>query len=246
MIKATEFHHEFLKQLNLVNSGFNKRFSVATRDSYFNHAKDIVLENLFSAAEKNNTIKQHLRPFEVKREELTILKKTDDIVICQYPKDFYRPLRQDCLMTTKECKSSRVVIIRPIQSDDLPDTLKDPYSEPSFEWEETVGEEAHTGYYIYKKPEYNVDKVFMDYMRKPKDIAAPSLVEQGKSYINSRGETVKQDVDFEDSTYLWRKIVDVAVALALRDLGQLDNFGAQLKMILFGDSVYLGAPTGKI
>lgn len=238
MIKATEFHHEYLKQVNRINSDFNKSISVATRDSYFNRAMGTVLENLFAVAETNTTIRNHLRQLELKAVPLDFVKKTDNYVVYKYPDKFYRLLRQWCTMTTDTCSDPRRIMIRTIQSDDIEESLKDPYWEPSFEWEETFGEEAKEGYYIYKKKEHKISEVRVDYMFKPNPIAAPSLA-NGK-YVNAKGEVVVNDQDFEvDSTYLWQKIVDIAVLYTLRDLGQLDDFNVKLNEILFSDKVYL-------
>lgn len=241
MIKATEFHYEFVKQVNRINTNYNKSISVAARDSYFNHAKNVVLENLFAIAEINTTVRNHLRQLERKKVELKPLSATADCVIYQYPDAFYRPLTQWALMKTKTCDQTRRVRVWTIQTDDINESLKDPYWEPSFEWEETFGEEGGKGYYVYKKPEHVIVSFYMDYMVKPDDICAPSLLDcEPACYTNAKGEKVCKDKDFLiDSTFLWHKIVDVAVVYALRDLGQLDDFEAKLKEILFTDKLYM-------
>lgn len=241
MIKATEFHYEFLKQVNRVNSDYNKSISVAARDTYFNHAIDVVLENFYSVAETNSTVRNHLRQLEKKKVKLNLVKKDDECCVYEYPSDFYRLLRQKAVMCTDLCDEPRDIIIHAIQSDDIAESIKDPYWEPSFEWEETFGEEGSDGFYVYKKKEHDIKEVMVDYMKKPSKVAAPSLLDcEPKSYINSKGELISADKDFDvDSTFLWRKIVDVAVLYALRDLGQIDDFSAKMKEILFVDKLYL-------
>lgn len=241
MIKATEFHYEFLKQINRVNSDFNKSISVAARDSYFNHAKEVVLENYFAIAESNSTVRNHLRQLEVKKRELDCIAKDDTCCVVSFPLDFYRLLRQSADLCTDKCSEVRTVRIHTIQTDDISESLKDPYWEPSFEWEETFGEEGEEGYYVYIKPGYDVKKVYIDYLRKPGNIAAPSLLDcESKCYTNSKGEEVCNDSDFDvDSTWLWRKIVDVSVVFALRDLGQVDDVRSKMEEIIFVDKAYL-------
>jgi len=241
MIKGTEFHLEYLKQLNRINSNWGKSVSVAARDSYFNQAKDIVFENLFAVSEKNTTVRNHLRDFEMKRKKISCKRKSDTMSYFEYPDNFYRLLRQDAYMHTDYCSTVREVTVTTVQTDDLPEILRDPHQDPSFEWRETVGEEGSEGYYIYTKEGYHVEYVLIDYMRKPKNIYTFSLIDcEGGAYINSRGEEITEDQDFEsDSTYLWRKIVDVAIVYTLRDLGQIDDFSAKMQEILFLDKVYL-------
>lgn len=240
MIKATRFHYEFIKQINRIDSGYNKKISVAARDSYFNHAMNVVLENFYALSETNTTIRNHLRPLEKKKVKLEVVKSASECTVFKYPERFYRPLTQWAIFTTKECSEKRRIRVFTIQTDDINESLKDPYWEPSFEWEETFGEEGSDGYYVYKKPEHNIVEFYMDYMFKPDEIAAPSLLDQASYYTNASGEQVSKDVDFIiDSTFIWRKIVDVAVVYALRDLAVMDEFEAKLKEILFTDKLYM-------
>jgi len=238
MIHSTEFHYEFLKGINRVNSDYNKSFSVAARDSYINRAKDVVFENFFAMSEMNTTIRNHLKAFEKKDIQLERVKEEENYNIYKYPAKFYRLLRQNAIFHTKECDTSRKIIIRIIQSDDINEALSDPYWEPSFEWGETLGDEGSEGFYVYKKPDHIIEKVVVDYMTKPSDIVAPSLTSTG-SYKNSKGERVSQDSHFYGDTYLWRKIVDVSVLFALRDLGQVDDFSSKMQEIISVDKLYI-------
>jgi len=240
MIKATQFHYEFIKQINRIDSGYNKKISVAARDSYFNHAKEVVLENFYALSEINTTIRNHLRLLEKKKQKLSVVRSTSECVVFKFPDKYYRALTQWAIFKTKDCDKKRRLRVFTIQTDDVNESLKDPYWEPSFEWEETFGEEGNDGYYVYKKPEHEIVEFYMDYMFKPDNIAAPSLLDQASSYTNAAGEQVSQDSDFIiDSTFLWRKIVDVAVVYALRDLGLMNDFEAKLKEILFTDKLYM-------
>lgn len=240
MVKATQLHFEFLKQYNSQNSNFDKAISVVMRDSYLNHAKDVVIENFFAIPETNPTVRNHLRQLEVKRASFEIIRNRDDYVVFRYPKSFYRLIRSTVKMVTKDCSTPREILVHPVKTHQLTEALKDPYWEPSFEWEETLGEEGHDGFYIYKKPEHTIQLGLFDYFRKPADIAAPSLLDDAKCYTNAKGEKICHDKDFEiDSTFLWRKIVDVAVLYALRDTNQLQDFESKLKEILFTDKLYL-------
>lgn len=241
MIKATEFHHEFLKQVNRVNSDYNKRFSVSTRDSYFNHAAEVVLENFYAVAEINSTVRNHLRPLEVKKKKLECKERDEKCCVAEYPEDYYRSLRITAIMCDECCDEEKEIQVHTVQSSKITGSLNDPYWEPSYEWGETVGDESSEGYHVYKKPDQTVKCVYMDYMRKPGKICAPSLLAcEPPCYVDSAGVKQCEDKDFNvDSTFLWRKIVDVSVLYALRDLGQLDDFEAKMKEILFVDRLYL-------
>ena len=63
---------------------------------------------------------------------------------------------------------------------------------------------------------------------------APSLVECGiRGYKDYDENDVLKDVFFDvDSTYLARKVVDVAVLIASRDTKDYEGFNTQLQKIL--------------
>jgi hypothetical protein len=239
MIKSTQLSYEYGKQLNRVNSDFNKAIAVVDRDSYLNHAINILQENYSVIIEVNPSVRDHFRQIELKNIPLVITETKPDHVIAAIPSNYYRRVRLQAVGSKPSCgdKDLRVNII---QSDDLSEALYNPHWKPSFNWEETFADEGVGGFYVYRD-NFDIKSVTLDYIRKIPEIATPSLLScDPKCYVNSSGESICDDQDFLiDSTYVWRKVVNLAVLLTLRDLGQIDDYQTKQNEILFTEKAFL-------
>jgi hypothetical protein len=231
VIACEKFHYAFLQKANHSNASYLKQLSVAQRDFYFNQALEEIFENLVKVPEIDSTIRNHLRQLERKSVVLSV-EPRDGYVVAKYPADFYRRLRQTAIATKGGC-GERELIIHVISSDKLTESLKSPNIKPSFEYEETLGDDGEEGLYVWHNGEFGISKVILDYIRKPAPILCPKLP-GCEQYIDLMGSTITQNSDFEiDSTYLWRMIVDVAVLAAKRDHGDIANYQTQLNSIIF-------------
>lgn len=238
-IAATKLHYEVRRKINRINSDFSKSISVPDLDAYINEAKDLVYENFAVVFERNTTVRNHLRQLEVNNKCLACKNDAEDSCIVEYPKDFYRLTRQIAKATTDGCDSERELIIHITKQDKLSESLKDPYWDPDFFYEETLGDDEETGLRVYHNGKFDVKEVCISYLKIIPDIAAPSLVSSG-SYTDPEGNTVSRNVDFiVDSSFLWRKIVDVAVLGIQRDMSNVNDYQTQLQNILQLDKVYL-------
>jgi len=236
-IAATKLQYETRKKINRINSDFAQAITVADLDSYLNEAKDALFENYAALAETNTTIRNHLRQLEVKKVCLPCTKQDKKCCKITYPEGFYRLLSQ----TTKACKGDcgeRDLVTHIIQSNELSTSLKDPFWSPSWDYEETLADEAGDGLYVYHQ-DFDIKEVCIDYLRKPKDIATPSLTKKG-SYRNAEGQTVATDQPLElDATFLWRKVVDIAALMVERDMSELTDYQSQLQKIMAVDKMFL-------
>lgn len=231
MIACEKFHYSFLQKANHSNASYLKQLSVAQRDFYFNEALEQIFENLVKVPEIDSTIRNHLRQLERKNVCLSV-ENRDGYVVVKYPNDFYRRLRQVAIARKADC-GERELLIHIVSSDKLTETLKSPNLKPSFEYEETIGDDGEDGLYVWHNGEFEITKVCLDYIRKPKPILCPNLP-GCEGYIDLMGQSITTNSDFEiDSTYLWRMIVDVAVLAAKRDHGDISNYQTQLQSIIF-------------
>lgn len=230
-IRCEKLHFAFLQKANHSNSEYLKSLSAAKRDILLNEAKDIVFESLVKVPEIDPEVRNHLRQIEKKNICVPCTNK-GQYVVAEYPADFYRRLRQTAKVTRKGC-GERELLIHVLQSDKLTESLKSPYWSPSYEYEETIGDDGEEGFYVWHNGQFEVKQVCFDYIRKIANIACPSLEDCG-SYIDDEGNTVNTDSAFEiDATYFWRKVVDVAVLLAKRNVDDVTNYQTQLQAILF-------------
>lgn len=232
-VSAKKLHYAFINKANHSNSEYLRKLSAAQRDILLNEAKDLIFEHLVKAPEISPEVRNHLRQIERKSVDIPCtMVPGKKYAIAKLPTDYYRTLRQYVVAGKGGCED-RELTVRVMQTDKLTESLSSPYWEPSFEYEETLADEGEEGMYIWHNNEFLIKKLVIDYYRKVRDIACPSLEPSG-SYINHDGILVTQDVDFEiDSTYLWRMIVDVAVLIAKRDNDDVTNFQSQLNTIIF-------------
>lgn len=230
-IDCKKLHYAFLQKANHSNSQYLKQLSEAQRDMYFNEALELIFETLVKVPEIDSEVRNHIRTLEKKGVCLDC-EDRGNYCVAKYPEDFYRRLRQTALATKEGC-GERELLIHVIQSDKLTEALKSPHWSPSYDYEETVGDDGEDGLYVWHNGKFTINKVCLDYIRKPKQVACPQMPGCEK-YITLDGTVLTQNSDFEiDSTYMWRMVVDVAVLLAKRDVDDITNFQTQLNTIIF-------------
>lgn len=236
-IKVIKLHYEVKRKLNRINTSYSSNLSVVDLDSALNEAKDIVYENYAAILEKNTTIRNHMRELEVKGKALLPVAKFENYSAYRIPLDCYRLMRQ-VVVATRELCDSRSLIVRMRQTDDVSEILVDPYRKPSFDYEETIADEAGSDVIVYKDSSFDLGELTIDYLKRLPDVAAPSLTKTG-SYVNSEGDTLTEDRDLIiSSTNLWRKIVDVATLIIQRDVSDVQGFQSQINKILSMDKIY--------
>lgn len=237
MIKSTKLHSEYRRHLNRVNSAYSKSVSTADADGYLNEAIDTIFENFAIKYETNSLLRNHLRQLEVKNFCASCDKIDDNSCKITYPEDFYMLTRQWGKGRREGC-DERIINIYVIQTSDISNSLKDPFWKPSWEWAEAFADEAGNSLIVYHNNEFKLDSVCIDYLRRPGHIAAPSLASKGY-YIDASGGRVSADQGFEiDSTFFWRKVTRLAAINTLLDMGDINDYQAQLNNILSMDKIF--------
>jgi hypothetical protein len=236
-ISSRQLHYDVRRKINRINSEAGRYISVPELDAYLTEAYRIYFENRVAIVETNPLVRNDLRPFEMKKVKLSLSEKDSTCVVAAYPSDFYQKLRVSALATS-ECTEPEELIVRAISSDDISEAFASPMWWPSWAWRETFADEAYDGLYVYQK-DFKVQSVFLDYIRAPKKIAAPSLLESG-SYVDADGNTVSQDIPMEmDTTFAHRKVTDIAVLMIKRDLSDFPEYEAQLSKIMQVEKIHI-------
>lgn len=229
-------HDEYRRRLNRANSEYSSNVSVKQVDSYLNEALEIWFENRVDLSELNSNVRNDLRQFEIKNRSIELVKKDSIYNVYAYPDNFYKLLRQWAVVSKKGCPDKNVIVFI-WESDDISEGLRDPNWKPSYEYEETIADEGEHGLYIWHNGEFTIKKVFVDYYRKPNRIAVPSLITPN-NYYELGDVKISEDSDLEvDSTYAYRKIIDIAIACTLRDFGDVNDYNSMIQKILFTNSV---------
>lgn len=239
MILAKTIHEEYKRQLNRINSEYDQRVGIIDGDAFINGAIDIVFENLAVNFEKNTLSRNYLRQLEVKNKKLKVKKQDKDISYVDFPEDLYMLTRQVAKACKDDCDTEKILDLYIVQTSDLTQALKDPNWEPSFEWEQALAEDAGNSLFIYHNCKFNLKTVTIDYLRRPKYIATPSMLKNGASYIRD-GVKITNDINFEiTNTQLWRLVVAVAVLRTKLALGDLQDYNTELQNVFQLYKIYL-------
>lgn len=236
-ISATKLQHEFRRRVNRGDSNKGESFEVLDIDSYLNEAQDIFYTNRLSLMETNPQVREDLRKAEVKDycDQCNFYKKDNKICLFNFPKDYYRRIRQTANVSCVDSRGcdDKDITLRIAQSDDISEILSDPFRKPSFEFEEGWADEGIDGLYIYHNSAFKVNKVCISYYKQLPRIATPSLVEPQGFYIDGGGVKVTKDQGYIlDNTDSWRIVVDIAALLAFRDITDQSNYQLELNKIL--------------
>lgn len=245
MVKSTKLQAEVRRRINRFNTDYNKKLTVTAIDSALNEALEIWLENRSSLFETNANVRRDLMQLEVKNFKLKTLSKfSQDSIKAELPPDLFKITRRFCTAYKEGCGKKTLNLVA-VQTDDLTEALKSPYLSPSFEWEETLFDDYQSSIIVYHKSSFEVQEVFIDYVKTHPRIQTPSLT-ASKQYVDSEGNIIKADVGlYLDNNYQYRKICDITALICLRDLGDIENYQTQINKILASDSLYMGVDTEK-
>jgi len=233
MVSARKLVYEFVRKVSALNTSPGVSYPIIDIVSILNEAWEIVFENNVRMAEIDRRAHNNLRQLEIKNQELELVKVSNDIYLAKYPENLYKRLNQYVVASCDQCEPKKIV--PPIlQSDDLNSSRKDTYRQANFYWEQLPVTESGEGLYIYTDGKMSIDKVYIDYYRKINYIQAPSLLECGDhQYEDYDQRLIVNDVPFDvSSTYLARKVVQVAVVLASSDSKDPQRFQTTIQSII--------------
>lgn len=231
MIPAKRSIIEFDRKFDRFAGQDNRRIGLEDKLSIINEALEIYFENRVKLAETDSMVRNDLRVLEEKEIELKLVKNYANYSIFEIPKNSYKILRQRALVTKDPCKEKEIQLLI-FQTDDLDNARKSPYWRSSYQWEHALADEGSKGFFVWHENDFKINKVLVDYYRKPKEIHAPSMSSNGY-YEDWNGIIQRKDQGLELSdTYSHRKIIDIAVLIARADIGDVRDFEIQLNKIL--------------
>lgn len=226
---------DFERKLNSLNTFQGQSYQIVDAINVLNEAWQVVFENNIKMAETDSRYRNNLRQLEKKNVKLELQNIDKNITFAKYPDDLHTRLSHyvtaKCTEDGCDCK---MIIPRITQSDDLHKSRKDPYRKSNYKWEQLPMDEAGNGLYLYHDGEMEICEMFVDYYRKVNAMQAPSLLNCTiRQYFDYNDTPINYDVPFDvDSTYLARKVVDVAVLIAHRDIRDAEGYQTQLSKIL--------------
>ena len=209
--------------------------------AYLSEAQGIWFSQLADVYETNAFSRGELRQFEQKEVELTYRGKTGDALMYAYPATLYKRLNQRArVRCTNECAGvEKDIPVTVDKTDKLNLSRINPFLKSSFSWERLLGDDAGHHLLIYPAPDTEIKSVTIDYLRKPEELHAPSLVDAHctqQAYEDYAGRPITEDVNFEpQSRYSDRKIIEIALLLIKGDRKDYNAFQQILQQIIFGE-----------
>jgi len=233
-VPAAKMVADFYRKFDSVLSARRRDIPLIDVIAYLNQAQEEWFRAVTKVADTDEQIRQDLRVVHIKERVLTYTNQ-GEYGVADIPNDLFRRLNQRVVATCPKCGDIRKEFpLRIVQSDDKNEDARNTYRTADFHWEQLSGGEGDKGLYIYHQGKMNVEKVIIDYFRRPKPIHAPSLsLCEGAYYYDYQGARITQDSDFEfDFRYLDNLITDIAVLLAKRDVGEVQDFQLRLATLL--------------
>lgn len=229
MISVNALQYAFLQQGDLTDSKYIKSLSVVQRDYYLNRAKDLILEIFSKKAETDSNYADYLRDVTITDKKLPVTVASGMVKV-PYPDDYYHALGVYADATMIGCSGVRRFPIRRMSKDKIRRALKNSKLTRFWDFEEGVALQTNTGYNLYTEDGLSYE-VYLDYIKKIPDVAAPQF-EETEKYIGSDGKQQTQNKDLEtDNVDLFHKIVSVAALLSKRDRGLAKDYELQLKTL---------------
>lgn len=240
MIPATKLVYDFERKYNHTKRGESRQIPLVDVIAYLNEAQGIWYGQMADLYETTEFVASELREFEEKNVELDFISRNTFHSIFRLPPGMYKRLNQKAVASDSCCGDLRKTItVRIEKSDKINEVINDPFFAPDFAWEQLPANEAGDFLYLYHGT-MNIHNVYVDFLRFPKEIHAPSLIDgrcSPQEYEDYAGKKITEDSNFEPtSRFSDRKVVDIAVMLAKGDRDDYNAFQKQMQQIIFGDN----------
>lgn len=233
-IPTSKLVYDFKRKFNAINSGKDNEIDLVDIIAYLNEAQEIWFENRCIVSETNQKVRNDLRP--VKRVGYCGSCEEIDGRTCRfdYPDNLYKRLNQIVTAVNDCCKDEKYIIPRIPSADFSNEARLNPYRQADFYYEQLICQDDSKGLVFFHDGKMEVISVCIDYYFRPPELHAPSLEEcDGPNYYNYNGVSISKDTNLIfDKTYAANDIVDVAVLLASRDVGDVQGFQSKLNEIL--------------
>ncbi len=223
-------HYDFKKKINKVDSQKYRNFRVPEIDWVLNEAYGIFIKmfaqprtaSQFGFELGQRTI-DDISPLVIENKEIIPTVFDPKSFTVALPPDYRHLLSSKALGTKGNC-SNQELSTNFVQHDDRAE--ESAYDDSNFEWREVNFRFYSGGIRVFTDGTFNVDKFYMDYIKKPEYIHdAESFV--GGTYKLPSGLVLTGHVDCTLPETVHNEIVDIAVLITTEEL-QMPNY--QLKL----------------
>lgn len=197
--------------------------------AYFvNKAKDIFMDALSPFAHSNSKFKRIFGELIVIEQELKIDSNGDQYCKALKPVDFYSA---DALVLKVNKKGHvKRFTSHPLPEPSIREAYGDAFWKPSFVFEQSFRSEDATHFYIEHQKDFDVEKVYLSYLKKPYDCHFASFA-PGKKYEYADGSIIEKDSGLPFDSVGLIEIIDIAVALSRDTPDQLNIDGIKKSLV---------------
>ena len=196
MITSLDIALKIKYRLNKVDTQDDENISVYNIVEAFNKAQLNIVNRLYG---KNNNYKTGIESSRKRVDDLKILlnlepkilsvSKKDGYYLSEgLPNDYFHLVRVTCLASRKDCSKKEIFIYLQEESN-LNTLLRNENTNPNFEWGETIGTIVENNIKVFTLDKFEVSKIFLTYLRRPRAIDIPGYIKQdGSSSIQINPE----------------------------------------------------------
>lgn len=233
-----QLHYDFVLEKQQSPVLKTKNFSTQQIDRYLNRAQRFMVENLAAKSQETRQVIEDLRILYKDDQSGKILKRGSNYVLIEYPSDILRMMSVTLIASIKGCNEKRRIAVSTEQSEKFDNLLKSRTHRPSWGWAETIGRDTSEGYKAYTDGVFKVEEVYLNYYRHPRTIYYPEGA-KGVVYRDESGKVIEKNSEIElTNANQPSRIVSLAVAMAARDEGSLNEFQARASALGLQESVY--------
>jgi hypothetical protein len=175
---------------------------------------------------------EDLQKFQVSYEKLSLTETPGDLLhsysvpFASMVNDMIIPINAYILATRGNCKNRMLDVINFMKHSDIRILLKSPHYQPSFKYQETLGDISANTISVYSDSQntFTITDLFISYLRYPKKIDVAG-------YVHLNG-TLSTTEDCELESYLQDELLDIAIseyadATANQELSQYSRLRAK-------------------
>jgi hypothetical protein len=211
---SEQLYYEFHLLVNKNNSQQNINIEKPHFVQLYNREQERWVGSVLKTGNNSNQINDLQELLVVDKElELSEIKLNYNSYILPIDNFEYVATKVNC---NKEDKAN-IIFVYNIHPKEVNNYLHDEFSKPSFEWEESICTISENKLLVYKE-EFNIDKLYYSYYKKPKQIELAGYVklEDGKLSQNINNE--------ELSDVYQRQILDGVVKEIMREYENNNGF----------------------
>jgi len=237
VIKASKLIYDFDREYARFNTSHAKKLKLIDKVAIINKAQDILVRYAAPLVETDSRYRNILIPIEEKGVELKEVRKSDLYTVYEGKSDSVRVLSNRVSIKKEGCGTKELDLTL-LRTDALNRARNNPNWKSSFAWEQVIGDGGNEGLIVYHEGDFEILKVYQDYIRKPQTIHIPSLSKPSGTYVDWNKETITKDADCElDKGYADVIITNLAVMIASSTTNDTNKYALKIKEIVESSQV---------